>query len=172
MRTRVYGAGWLRVTINHSAHTEQLEVGSCGVAKGKRRVTHRVAGRHYFGAGIPIAYVGLKDRDFTLVTGDDGVSRITEDQNDGVDYIITLVAYPLGVEEDRMLQFAPGLVLGTSLEQPGRRWYLGAQLELPLGFGLSGGTAVSVVPKLADDLLEGQPHSGEIPISDTATFSW
>jgi hypothetical protein len=173
VRTRVYGAGWLRVRVNHAAHHERLtDRKACKVPRGDRRVTHHVAKQHYFGAGILIAYVGLKDRSFSLAQGDDGVSRIFEDQADGVDYIANLVAYPLGVEEDKMLQFAPGIVLGTSLELPGRRWYLGLQLELPLGFGLAGGTVVSVVPKLSDDLLVGQPYSGEIPTSDTASFSW
>jgi hypothetical protein len=52
------------------------------------------------------------------------------------------------------------------------RWYVGGQFELPLGFALTGGAVVAVVPKLGDNLIRGQPYTGDIPTSTTASFSW
>jgi hypothetical protein len=131
-----------------------------------------VHGRYYFSAGLMVAYTRLQSRSFSRQTGDDGVMRIGEQDSPGIDYVLNVVAYPAGVDEEKA-PFSWGLLFGTSVGSLGKRWYGGLELASPIGFGVSAGAAVVVVPKLDEPLVSGQPFSGDqLATHDVAEPTW
>jgi hypothetical protein len=144
----------------------------CNVPAGNASLSLDVHGRYYFSAGMMVAYTRLQERNFTRQTGDDGVMRIGQQDSAGIDYVLNVVAYPWGVDEERDFA-ALGILFGTSVASLGKRWYAGAELSSPIGFGVSGGAALSVVSKLDEPLVAGQPFNGDqIPTHNAAEPTW
>ncbi|MCA9670661.1 MAG: hypothetical protein KC503_33925 [Myxococcales bacterium] len=145
----------------------------CRVREQQRTKTFSIPGTSFFSVGVLMSYTHLAERSFGLAVGDDGVSRITRDQGPNVDVVLSMLAYPFGIRDDRSsLCPVVGLLLGTSLRDPALRWYLGGVLQWPLGLGVAVGVALNVLPKLGQDLREGQPLSGPVVTHDRAEVTW
>lgn len=172
-RLKVRGAGTLAITISFEAHEVDVGGTACKVDKGEHQVELPVSGDYYFRLGAMIAYADSLERRYALATGDDGVSRIVANDRSGTDFLVTLAAYPAGVPSDFGAGVAFAFVLGTPATDFGDRWYLGALLELPLGFGLGGGVLVTRSDGLDHGLVAGQPFDGEtLPTTSEAVASW
>jgi hypothetical protein len=134
--------------------------------------TLTVTGKYYFMLGIMPTYAGLYDREHSLHRSDDGVQRIFQQDVREIDYAATLSAYPWGVDEDND-RYAVGTLVGTSLRNPGQRWYLGLGLSTPLNIGFVGGAGLIVVNELDHDFEVGQPLAdSSFPTHRTVVPTW
>lgn len=160
----VGSAGKLKVKLTRSLGTFQQTDGQNTVACNYEALTKEhvleVGGHYHFSAGIMVTYTGLAERTYSRQTGDDGVTRIGEHPSSGIDYVANVTAYPFGVDKDHT-PVAAGFLFGTSLASLGKRWYGGLELSSPIGFGISGGLAVVIVPTLDEPLVANQPFAGD-----------
>jgi hypothetical protein len=170
------GAGKLHVTVEWKAGAGAQVTppsGSCVPdSAGKLTKTFPVSGRYFFMLGFMPTYAGLYERTHTLHRSDDGVQRLFEQDVQEIDYTATLSAFPGGVDEDKQ-GAALGFLLGTSITNPGRRWYLGAQLSTPINIGLVAGAGLIVVDELDRDFEAGQPlEDTNFPTHSTVVPTW
>jgi len=145
---------------------------TCEFPEQNKTISLTVKGHYHFSANMMVAYTHLQSRSYSRQTGDDGVTRIAQQDSGGIDYVLNVTAYPFGVDEERDFA-AVGLLLGTSVASLGKRWYAGLEVSSPIGFGVSGGAALSIVSKLDQPLVAGQPFAGdEVPVHDQAEPTW
>jgi hypothetical protein len=134
--------------------------------------TVTIAGHYYFMLGFMPTYAGLFDRKNTLHHSDDGVQRLFQQDVQDIDYTATLTAFPGGIDEGKT-RFAVGGTLGTSIRNPGKRWYLGLELTTPINIGIVGGAGLIVVDALDRDFVVGQPLSDtSFPTHSTVVPTW
>jgi hypothetical protein len=166
----VRGAGTVRPPIKPGSTTGMPD--ECQFADKTSTRSFHVSGHYHFSGGIMVAYTRMQERSYSRQTGDDGVMRLGEQASPGVDYVANVVAYPWGVDADHDIA-SLGLLFGTSLNSIGKRWYAGVELASPIGFGVSAGTAIVVVPKLDEPLMAGQPFAGDtIATHSVAEPTW
>jgi hypothetical protein len=149
--------------------------GAChlGTAPGPKTLVLPVTGRYYFMLGFMPTYGGIFDRKNTLHRGDDGVQRVFQQDTREVDYAATLTAFPYGVDEERMTGPVPGFVLGTSIRNPGKRWYLGLAVSTPINIAFVAGAELAVVDALDEDFVSGQPlEDTNFPTHSTVVPTW
>lgn len=139
---------------------------------GKVARTVAVTGKYYFMLGLMPTYAGLYDREHTLHRSDDGVQRVFQQDVREIDYAATLSAYPTGVDEDND-RWAAGFLLGTSVRNPGQRWYTGIQVSTPINIGLAAGAGFIIVNQLDRDFEVGQPlEDSSFPTHRTVVPTW
>lgn len=115
---------------------------TCSVPSGTSELEIKIDGEYHLSLGLAPLFSARKSLDIGTRTGADGVRRIEAKPQDAFDIALNVVAYPQGVSEYQPLN--AGVLLGTSLTNPGRSWYLGPQLSSPAaGFRLTGGVSLT-----------------------------
>lgn len=163
-----HGSGTIEISIQRTGGSIHRAPGAadCNVT-GSAKGSLQVEGDYYLSLAIAPIYSWHRDRDVTSRVGGDGVRRIVDSPSNSMDVMLDIVFYPWGVRETTVV--AGGLVLGTSISQPGRSWMFGPQLSFPVaGVGITAGGSLNVVKVLPGGYFAGQPWSGsaDLPTKD------
>lgn len=180
---RLTSAGKVTIKVSRAAGTLQLSSlrpdgprisDACTVpAAAPGELALQVAGDYYLSLGLAPVYAANESLRTGARLDPDGVTRVYEDRGAQLDLMMNLVAYPFGVRETDL--FGLGVLLGTSLANPGRSWYAGGTVAFPAaGLGVIGGAAAHVVDRLQDGIAAGRPWQAgvEVPTETGAQIGW